>query len=87
MIKFNINQIVLVKLTDYGRMLRKRHHDEFVSTLKWGDTFLPYKPIQEDENGYSKWQLWHLMQEFGYVLSNGGTLPFETDIMFDETKT
>lgn len=72
--KFNINNKVRVKLTDRGR---KIHFDNF-KELK----LFQYSPPKEDEDGWSEWQLWVLMQEFGKHLENGCNIPFETEIEF-----
>lgn len=75
----NINQYVRVKLTDQGRALHRQNHDEFVAQLP-KSTSLRYTPPTEDAEGWSEWQLWHLMQEFGHHMSMGKLPPFETTI-------
>jgi hypothetical protein len=75
--KMNLNEEVYVKLTKLG-------HDEFklqfddLKSMAGGD--LVYAPIVEDEEGWSKWQLWRLMATFGHMLSTTGDLPFEINI-------
>ena len=77
-IKFNVNDRVRVKLTDRGREI----HDEF-----WCDHPIPlarvYSPPKEDDEGWSEWQLWVLMETFGpelgYILDEP---PFEPNIEF-----
>ena len=65
---FNINHEVLVRLTDKGRKIVAEDPDGAY-------------PYTEDENGWSKWQLWVLMQVFGQHCWNGvKELPFETEI-------
>lgn len=75
MIKFNVNDMVLVKLTDFGReCLKKDWEKEF-----WGD--LAFSPIEEDEYGRSGWRLWNLMAVFGAHLAiNFTKQPFEAEI-------
>lgn len=75
--KFNINDSVMVKLTPFGKALLKIEHQNVFDGLK---RYQPYIPPKEDENGYSTWQLWVLMQTFGPHIFNGSQLPFETDI-------
>lgn len=76
----NLNEPVYVKLTDAGRALHKKNHEEnFRVARKRPDYILP----EEDENGISKWQLWHLFHEFGIEIFMGADLPFATDIMFN----
>ena len=82
--KFNINDTVRVRLTDYGRAVLR---DDWQSTTNIyyarpeqrairGE----YKPPKEDENGWSEWQLWALMEAFGEHTGNGCRLSFETEI-------
>lgn len=75
----NLNDMVRVKLTDHGReILRKDYEDRFA---KYGRKYVPPK---EDSDGWSKWQLWALFQDFGQHIHLGGRLPFETIIQFEE---
>jgi hypothetical protein len=60
--QFNLNDDVKVKLTDHGRdLLAKKRR-------------LTQQP---DEAGYTKFQLWELMNIFGEHLYNGCSIPFE----------
>lgn len=70
---FNLNDHVLVRLTEHGRKLHRDDYDKSKSPY-------PYKEPEEDEQGWSKWQLWELMRAFGPHLYNGCELPFETTI-------
>jgi len=74
--KFNINNNVRVKLTDKGREIHRKKYDNLWN----GYHSLPYIPVEEDENGWSTWQLWQLMSNFGDSMYNGCDLPFETEI-------
>ena len=80
---FNINSIVKVKLTDYGRKVLEIQHNEIWNSLGRLHQF-PYIPKAEDENGFVEFQLWELMAELGKECSFGGELPFETIILIDE---
>lgn len=71
--RFNINDYVWVRLTDRGR----EHHKKIWHSIM-GDDF-PYNPPQE-VNGWSKWQMWVLMRDFGSQIGNGRLLVFETTI-------
>jgi hypothetical protein len=62
---FNINDYVYVRLTDEGRKILMQQHQ--------------HAPV-EDPDGYSRWQLWHLMSVFGQHVYNGCRVPFETTI-------
>jgi hypothetical protein len=76
----NLNDIVFIKLTDKGRQVYKEWHDDY---NKKYPVKLTYRPPKEDENGYSRWKLYEIMQYFGNVLYPhlwGDDLPFETTI-------
>ncbi len=79
-VPFNINDHVRVRLTMTGKLLHRRQHDqlrrEFLSLPK-------YEPPAVDFEGYSRWQLWHLMQCFGAAISLGSEPPFEMEILFE----
>lgn len=81
MAMFNVNRDVLVKLTDEGRKILREQHTELYrhANLK-GISTPEYLPKKEDADGWSKWQLWELMQAFGAHLYNGCKVPFETTI-------
>ena len=63
----NINDRVRIKLTPTGRSL----------------IGVQMVFVKEDAEGWSEWQLWHLMQMVGSLVYNGCTLPFETTIQLD----
>lgn len=71
--KFDMNHEVKVKLTDIGR---KEHK------LRWARMKSPYeyRPPKEDDEGWSIWQLYVFMEEFGGVRRTNFALPFETVI-------
>lgn len=73
--KFNINSIVKVKLTDHGRQVHKEMWLRAFSGLNW-----PYKPPIEDEDGYSSWRLLILMKIFGSEFKFDGKKCFEDEI-------
>lgn len=77
-IDFNINDYVMVRLTDYGRALHRERFDELKAAFP--RMTLEYQPKEEDEDGWSKWQAWDLIQSFGPNINMGGNLPFETTI-------
>jgi len=80
--KYNINQYVKVKLTDYGMDILKKDHDELQMWMP-EDARRPFEePKLKD--GWYKTQLWILMNSFGSHLSMGGKLPFETEIHLEE---
>ena len=82
--KFNINDKVKIRLTDYGRECLLENAKEVK------EYFPDYEHLQkvEDIDGWSEWQLWHVMQEFGKHIYLGGEVPFETTIMIgDDNET
>jgi hypothetical protein len=82
--RFNVNHNVKVKLTDAGRRAHRKNHDDLLA--KWPTDEKPeYRPPEEDAEGWSTWQLWRLMQEFGPHLYNGCDVPFETELKILET--
>ena len=50
-----------------------------VKLTDFGRSLISY-PIEEDASGYSEWQLWCLMREFGEYMQMGFKLPIETQI-------
>jgi repressor LexA len=68
--EINLNDKVRVKLNDLGREIHKKENDDHPE----------YQPPEEDENGWSEWQLWTLMRTFGPHMNLGVKVPFETTI-------
>jgi hypothetical protein len=78
-VEFNINSTVLVKITPSGRekiMENRRHTAKYLHQQAAAQVL----HIIEDADGWSRWQLWGLMQEFGHMLRSGQSSPFETTI-------
>lgn len=69
--KFNINEKVRVRLTDFGRDCIAKNDSAMM---------LPVRVIAADADGWTTWQLWELMREFGPYLHMGVKVPFETEI-------
>ena len=76
--KFNINEKVRVKLTEHGRALHREDHKKLWAHLE--QKAPKYTPPKEDAEGWSEWQLWELMQNFGSHIGLGFRTPFETEI-------
>jgi len=83
-IKFNINNNVRVKLTPRGHEVNKRQHEELFLSIGKPELIekYPYAPPVEDEDGWSEWQLWHLMKTFGSSCGCGSDLVMSTEIEF-----
>jgi hypothetical protein len=76
-VKFNLNEHVRVKLTAHGRQILRSQHEVWLKSIpKLGDFVLP----KEDEDGWSEWQMWHLMETFGNHIHLGHDIPFDLDI-------
>ena len=75
---FNINNQVSIKLTDVGRELLIKQHDELFSHRS-PRQYMPPKEV----DGWSKWQLWEVMEAFGPFVSMGFVLPFEPTIRIE----
>jgi len=75
--KININEYVRVKLTAHGRAVHAADH-----ARRWAQhgRSMPYNPPEEDAEGWSRWQLWALMEAFGPHVGHGAPLCFETEI-------
>ncbi len=87
MIDFNVNREVFVRLTDEGRRLHRKAHDELnahLLSVSRKAKLYDYQPPEEDWDGWSKWRLWELMYSFGYHMYNGCTPPFELNIRIPE---
>lgn len=76
--KFNLNHFVRVQLSPVGREILRRNYDD-LNCLARG-SLAPYKPPKEDDNGWSTWQLWHLMGTFGEHIKFGRNIPFASEI-------
>lgn len=75
--KFNINKMVKVKLTSKGKEIHKQRYDKYNHSIE-------YTPPKEDENGYSDFQMWELMNIFGEHTSIGLDQCFEATILIDD---
>jgi hypothetical protein len=79
---FNINDSVKVKLNDLGREI---HKNDWVRVLGKNDRFT-YHPPEEDADGWSRHQMWHLMEIFGPHIGLGKVLPFNSVIEIIDRK-
>lgn len=87
MTDFNLNDDVGVRLTERGREIHLRDHQELMATIVAnGGPSLQYRPPVEDAGGWSWWQLWHLMQVFGPHITMGMAPPFGLQIKLREPR-
>ena len=88
--KFNINNSVKVKLTDFGRKVHRENMNrifEFVPQYRTDKYYNRHYKPKEDSAGWSTWQMWDLMSNFGHCIRLGGEVPFETEIeILDENE-
>ena len=83
MTTFNINDQVQVQLTDYGRACLRKNYEELVA--RWGGPApFKFRLPEEDSEGWSKWQLWRLMEELGPHI--GMELPFKVRIRLEDSE-
>ena len=73
-ISVNINDTVKVKLTEGGKRLHRAMFDQFHAM--YPQLKHEYIAPKEDAEGYSEFQLWCLMQDFGPHIRLGGMPPF-----------
>lgn len=80
--KFNVNQQVKVKITEFGHsILAARRDDLNAGLIKRGYPPYPSYEPREDADGYTSMQLHDVMNTFGPYLSNGRKVPFQMDIL------
>lgn len=80
LVAFNLNHKVRVKLTETGKEAMKENHRQLYCDWKQPPEFRPRK---EDEEGWSEWQLWDLMNELGRYCIDGPDVPFEPSIRLE----
>jgi len=85
--QFNINYCVKVKLNFAGRDIHymyQRDRNIAVNNFSIKPVPFVYKAAEEDEEGYTKWQMWNLMEVFGSCMQLGREMPFDTVILLKE---
>lgn len=87
MYQVNLNEYVKVKLTDHGINILKKERNELNKRMaERGFTgFGEYEP-KTDENGYTSFQMWDLMQRLGPYVSIGNRMPFEPEIIITKAE-
>lgn len=81
LISINVNETVWVKLTKTGEQFLKRQHD--IASRDPQTITKPFKLPKTDDDGYSQWQLWSLMETFGGAFNLAIEPPFDTTIYFE----
>jgi len=80
--KFNVNDSVRVRLTDYGKEILRKEFDVMHESFPMA--FKEFALPKEDSEGWSSWQMWSLMETFGKYIRLGGEVPFHTEIEIAE---
>ena len=68
-IRINLNEPVKVKLTDFGKEIYYHQYDELNKT--YGREMLKPSFPSEDEDGYTRFQLWKFIQLYGEHIGMG----------------
>ena len=84
--EFNINNNIKVRLTDKGYKVLEDYHNKILESLPplAKDSYGPFKYPETDEEGYISFQLCQFMRIFGNASKQGGVIPYETEVLFDE---
>jgi hypothetical protein len=82
-VKFNVNDHVRVRLTERGLAILREKQQAFRAAFpRVPPDTLPYGSPKTDAAGWSEWQMWSLMAEFGEHFGIGAEPPFKTEIEF-----
>lgn len=85
-VETHVNDFVMIKLTDRGREIHRQGWERLwgpVGELRRSTGHAPtYIPPVEDINGWSRWQIWVFLQEFGPHIRLGGPTLFAGDLRF-----
>ncbi|MGF2112685.1 hypothetical protein ACQUEU_00665 [Enterococcus casseliflavus] len=84
--ELNLNQIVKVKLTDYGERILKRRHYEVQNLIQEYNPEHAIRPfeLKLDEEGNYKDQLWCIMRDFGPYTDIGTEQPLLATIIVED---
>ncbi len=81
---FNINQYIKVKIYDKGYEHMAKNHNSYLGRIKnWEQRDADYYRKQADSNGYTKFQAWAFIEEFGQVTRLGMNGYYSTEILID----
>jgi hypothetical protein len=68
----NLNDSIWIKPTEHGLEVYTKYWE--------GVGVKNPEPLKLDFEGWTKMQLWEVMQIFGHAMYNGGKVPIETEI-------
>jgi hypothetical protein len=82
--EFNLNNIIHVKLNEMGYKILAERHNSFVGRIpKWETRTPEYYEEKADAEGYTKFQAWEFVQDFGEATRLGMMLPYDTNILIN----
>ncbi len=79
--KVNVNDFVRVKLTKRGIEIYEDYYKDILLCKGVGNI-----SPEIDKDGYTRLQLWELMNIFGKSMVMGCTVPFETTILIEDAE-
>ncbi len=83
-IKTNLNYHVKVKLTDYGiELLANKHAENRRLYPRVKHYQQPFKMPKTDEDGYTIYQMWSLMETFGNHIGLCCDNPFDLNVLIE----
>lgn len=86
-IKFNLNDRVLVKLNNLGYQRLADLHNQYVGRIPTYDyRTSEYYAEKADKDGYTNFQFWSFMQDFGEVIGLAKPTYFDLNIIFNTTE-
>ncbi len=80
---FNLNSYIRVKLDEHGYQRKADLYNETAGRILGKKTAEDYK-ANADEDGYTKFQAWSFMRDFGPTILMGFQPFFSTTILIDE---
>lgn len=82
--RMNFNNSVKVKLTGFGTDVLRQRHAEFDRYLREEKGLQGLGPftVSVDDEGYTEYQIWDLMQTFGIYMAPAAPEPFESEMIF-----
>ena len=86
-IKFNINEYVLVSLTNDGKECYKNHYHQYDYLYKKSPYLmdaLTFLKKYHKKGKYYRFQLWELMSIFGSSISMGSPNMFDLEIILEK---
>lgn len=79
--KLNLNDYVYVHLTEEGLKVLKERYEALKAKYPY---IGPYYDRPIDDDGYTRFQLWELMEIFGEYIKFNARLVFDPNIMIED---